>query len=70
MSTYATNTATAPVLGGLFSSVSGMIEAAVQYRSYRKTITELSKLSAKDLDDLGLNRGSIKSVAMEAVYGA
>jgi uncharacterized protein YjiS (DUF1127 family) len=70
MSTFTTNTASTPVFGGVFSSVSGLIETALQYRLYRQTITELNKLSAKDLEDLGLNRGTIKAVAMEAVYGA
>lgn len=69
MSTFATNTSSTSLLGGLSSSVSGMIEAIVQYRQYRKTISELNKLSFKELEDLGLTRGTIKSVAMEAVYG-
>lgn len=70
MSTYATNTTIAPLFGGVLSTISGLIEAASQYRQYRKTVSELSNLSTKELTDLGLSHSSIKSVAQEAVYGA
>lgn len=70
MSTYATNTTQSPLFAGLLSSVSGMIEAAAKYRQYRKTVNELSELTGKELADLGLSHSTIKSVAMEAVYGA
>ncbi|WGI22968.1 DUF1127 domain-containing protein [Amylibacter sp. IMCC11727] len=70
MSTFATNTTAVPALSNLFTPVFSAIEAAVQYRAYRKTVSELNNLSSKELDDLGLNRSAIKSVAMEAVYGA
>lgn len=33
-----------------------------------QTFRELSKLSDHELDDIGLNRGSIRGVAMEAYY--
>lgn len=36
-----------------------------QYRQYRSTINELSSLSDYELQDIGINRGMIKSVAME-----
>ncbi|MFY0310269.1 DUF1127 domain-containing protein [Leisingera sp. D0M16] len=40
----------------------------VRYRLYRKTVSELSELSARDLADLGLNRSEIKRVAYQAAY--
>ena len=70
MSTYATNSVAVPALSNLFTPLFSAIEAAVHYRNYRKTVAELSNLSSKELDDLGLSRSTIKSVAMEAVYGA
>jgi uncharacterized protein YjiS (DUF1127 family) len=39
------------------------------YRVYRNTVSELSVLSSRELDDLGLSRSMIKRVALEAAYG-
>jgi len=39
------------------------------YRTYRKTVNELSALSARELDDLGLNHSMIKRISLEAAYG-
>lgn len=36
-----------------------------QYKVYRSTVKELSRLTDKELDDIGINRGMIHSVAME-----
>jgi uncharacterized protein YjiS (DUF1127 family) len=36
-------------------------------RRYRETFNELSKLSDKELYDIGLHRGMIHSVSMEAI---
>ena len=58
-----------PMSGGLLSTISGTIEAVVKYRQYRKTITELSSLSTKELSDIGLSLSAIKSVARETIYG-
>ncbi|MDV7145742.1 DUF1127 domain-containing protein [Tropicimonas sp. TH_r6] len=41
-----------------------------QYRTYRRTVRELSGLSDRALADLGLSRAMIKSLAREAAYGA
>lgn len=41
---------------------------SIQHRTYRETVKELSKLSDKDLRDIGLTRGDIHSIAMEAHY--
>ncbi|KGJ06796.1 Uncharacterized conserved protein YjiS, DUF1127 family [Paracoccus halophilus] len=37
---------------------------------YRQTLRELDELSDRDLNDLGLSRSSIRSVAYEAAWGA
>ncbi len=34
-----------------------------KWRNYRRTVTELSSLSNRELDDLGINRGDISFVA-------
>jgi uncharacterized protein YjiS (DUF1127 family) len=70
MSTFATNTTSQPSFGGIFAPVSNMVTTVTKYHMYRKTVKELNQLSSNELVDLGLNRHSIKSVAMEAVYGA
>ncbi|QRZ13475.1 DUF1127 domain-containing protein [Paracoccus methylovorus] len=36
---------------------------------YRQTLRELADLSTRELDDLGLNRSNIRSVAYEAAWG-
>jgi len=36
-----------------------------KYQAYRATINELSVLSDKELQDIGMHRGMIHSVAME-----
>ena len=38
-------------------------------RDYNRTYAELSKLSARELDDLGIHRENIAAVAREAAYG-
>jgi len=39
-----------------------------KYVLYRKTISELNRLSNHDLSDIGLSRSGIKATAKEAVY--
>ncbi|MBB5516846.1 uncharacterized protein YjiS (DUF1127 family) [Rubricella aquisinus] len=41
-----------------------------KWMMYRRTVRELSQLSAHELDDLGLNRGSIHATAYDVVYNA
>jgi len=50
---------------GLLKSASTRV---ANYRAYRKTVNELSALSSRELDDLGLNRSMIKRIALEAAY--
>ena len=37
---------------------------------YRRTLNELSALSDRELDDIGLNRSSLESVVYHATYEA
>ena len=46
-----------------------LAEAWRAYRVYRQTLTELRALSARELNDLGLNQSMLKSIALEAAYG-
>ena len=41
---------------------------SAQHRAYRETVAELSKLTDKELRDIGLSRGDIHSIAMETHY--
>jgi uncharacterized protein YjiS (DUF1127 family) len=36
---------------------------------YRTTLNELATLNDRDLDDLGISRSMIKSIAWDAAYG-
>lgn len=36
--------------------------------AYLRTVRDLKELSGRELSDLGLNRGNIRSAAYEAVY--
>lgn len=40
-----------------------MIGSFRKWRNYRRTVSELSALSNRELDDLGINRGDIDIVA-------
>ncbi len=40
------------------------------YRTYRATLAQLSALSDRDLDDVGLTRGTIRDVAADLTYKA
>ena len=50
---------------GLFASIT---KAIADYRLYLRTVTELKQLNARELQDLGISRFSIREVAYEAVY--
>ena len=43
-------------------------EQLARRRSYRRTLTELSSLSAYQLADLGLHRSTLSQTAHSAVY--
>lgn len=58
---------------GIFALIAETLQAQIarisQYRTFVKTRNELSQLSARELDDLGLNRSILTQVAYEATYG-
>jgi uncharacterized protein YjiS (DUF1127 family) len=43
-----------------------LIERVVAWRRERETLTELKRLNARDLADIGVNIGEIRSVARQA----
>lgn len=47
----------------------GIAQRFARYKTYRETLTELEALSDREMDDLGLQRGRIRRIAQEAVYG-
>ncbi len=61
------------VTGGLSLDLSAKIYALMtrfeEYRAYRRTVSELSKLNRAELADLGLSHANIESAAHQAVYG-
>lgn len=46
-----------------------MVERFSQYRRFRRTMAELSRLSDSQLADLGLTRSMLRATAIEATYG-
>jgi uncharacterized protein YjiS (DUF1127 family) len=56
---------------GVIATLMGNVRDSMARRAvYRQTLRELNDLSNRDLADLGLNRGVIRSVAYEAAWGA
>jgi uncharacterized protein YjiS (DUF1127 family) len=43
-----------------------LIRSYNNWRRYRDTVTELNRLSARELNDLGISRGDISFVAKKA----
>ena len=50
----------------MFKTIGKAITRAFEKSAYRKTYNELMKLSDKELNDIGLSRSQIRSVALEA----
>lgn len=40
-----------------------MLNSFRRWRNYRRTVSELSALTTRELDDLGITRGEIRMVA-------
>ena len=54
---------------GLFTEMfKELRESLKRHAQYRSTVDELSKLTDKELNDIGINRGMIHSIAMEMYY--
>jgi len=70
MAYIAGNRNTTITLGGRFAEIfADLTNAYTTWRLYRRTLSELQGLSMRELNDLGLNAGSIRSAAYEAAYG-
>ena len=41
-----------------------------RYRLYRKTLAELSTLSDREMNDLGIDRFSLRDIARQAAYNS
>ena len=37
------------------------------WRKYRQTVAELGRMSARELDDLGISRGEIRNIARAGI---
>ena len=69
MATFTTNLTTEnTVLATIKAAFARAIEKAAARRQYRITVTELSCLSQRELDDLGIARSDIKGVARRAAF--
>ena len=62
-------TSSAPVIARLGEMARMAAEGYHAWRLYRRTVTELQRLSPRELDDLGLNRSTLTEAAFAAVYG-
>ncbi|MEM7491468.1 MAG: DUF1127 domain-containing protein [Pseudomonadota bacterium] len=67
--TYGNATAIATPRGALAARLAKLKAEWTKWRLYRRTLDELSSLSDRDLDDLGLSRAMIRGIALEAAYG-
>lgn len=62
--------AAAPIAAPVVGFFNTLAERVARYRVYRDTVVELTKLSDRELADLGLARQNLRAVAFEAAYGA
>jgi uncharacterized protein YjiS (DUF1127 family) len=65
---FLTETHNASFADRFLAAFSPMATAVSNYIQYRKTVKELSKLTNRELGDLGLSRNGIKASALYAVY--
>lgn len=49
---------------------SALADRNAKNKIYRQTVSELSNLTNRELDDLGIHRSMIRAIATEAAYGA
>ena len=60
----------AGIVDRLFATVATWKEAQAKRGLYRETVRELNELSTRELNDLGIARSEISSIARKAAYGA
>jgi uncharacterized protein YjiS (DUF1127 family) len=53
----------------LVDGYNSLVKRAAQNREYRVTVRELRALTTRELNDLGISRSMIASIAAEAAYG-
>lgn len=68
--TYVTTTSRAPIRDRLARLSAAWAERRARDRAYRTTVAELSAMSARELNDIGIDRADIGSIAGRAAYGA
>ena len=54
----------------VINSSAGLAGRYARYRLYRRTLSELSTLSVRERDDLGLGAANLRDVAYKAAYGS
>lgn len=64
--TTLTNTAPAPRMSGFAGIMENFRLMRARRREYNRTFMELSRLSERELNDIGLTRGDVRRVALEA----
>ena len=68
--TYINSAATAPRSNGLMNSLRDLLVSLAERKkthdAYTKTFNELSRMSDRDLLDIGLSRGDIPRIADES----
>ena len=67
MAVIETHRSTAGVFAGFAHSVSALFGAVAEWNDARITRKSLSKLSARELEDIGLSYGDIESVAQRTI---
>ena len=65
-----TTTQTSGIVGGIVNLYGAVVTELRNRRVYRTTLNELSTLSNRELDDLGITRYDIEQVAYDAAYKA
>ena len=63
------HTATFSIRGYILDLWTTLQQARAKRTVYRKTVAELSDLGNRELADLGISRGQIHALAMDAAYG-
>lgn len=51
------------------SAMKVVVQQLMTHKAYRETYNELSKMTDRELRDIGLNRSMIHSVAYESAFG-
>ena len=67
--TYGNLDASATLADRFGAFITDLREARAKRRVYRTTLNELSSLSNRELADLGIARGEVRNIAMQAAYG-